>query len=364
MGKNYLVYALVTAWDEPPRARHQVSNELAADGHVYFSEKNRFGLPRIAVNQVKENVTVITPYFWLPCKVRYRIPFINNYYNRWLLKSIRKLNVPFDIAVNFDYTAKDFGRYFKNYVFYCADDNVGFGKFNFGFINTYHTATEKEAAANATICAVTSSYMHKKIGSYNPATYEIALGAPAAYNNVIPLPETKKDKPVLGLVGYLDSNLDYTLMNDLLNRFKIIFIGPVNEKNFKLLSHTENAVFTGAKTGKALYESLQQADVCIAPYEVSVLNKGATPNKLWLYLSLGKPSVITSMPNIEHWQFEKDTVYITENDQFEELCQTAYINDTPALQKKRLQLASDNSWSNKVKEMKMLYYRHVKGHQN
>lgn len=361
MQKNFLIYALVTAWNEPPRARHQVAQELASEGHVYFSEKNRVGKPRILVNKVQDNITVITPYYWLPCKVRYRIPFINNLYQNWLLKEIKKLKVDFDIAVNFDYTANHFGKYFRDYVFYCADDNVGFGKFNFGFINTYHTATEKAAAANASICVVTSAYMHKKIGRYNPATYEIALGAPAVYKDVVPLLQVKAEKPVLGLVGYLDSNLDYSLMNNLLNRFKIIFIGPVNEKNYKLLSHTENALFTGAKTGKALYEALQEADVCIAPYEVSVLNKGATPNKLWLYLSLGKPAVITSMPNIENWQFEKDTVYITANDQFENLCQTAFDNNTPHLQKKRLQLAADNSWSNKVNEMKLLYYRHISG---
>lgn len=354
--KNYLVYTTVTTWNEPPRARHQVTNELKEDGVVYFVERNNVGRPRIEVKKVEDNVMVITPYFPVVYKVRYRTPGLNEMYHNWLLKKIKQLNVDFEMVISFDYTAPAINNYFDNVVFYCADDNVGFGNFNPFFINNYHTKTEKLVAQRAKACVVTSDYMGTKIGNYNPNTHVIPLGAPLIKFETLFSLEKKNELPTLGLVGYMDNNMDMTLLYDLLETFPMIFIGPISDANRKKLDKYPNAQFVGPKTGRDLYECLSKADVCIAPYDVNKLNKGATPNKLWLYLALGKPAVIVDMPNLKSWEFDEKLVYKCDRSNFIERCIQAYKDDNAQLALRRIEVAKNNSWKNRVEKIKEIYY--------
>jgi exopolysaccharide biosynthesis WecB/TagA/CpsF family protein len=354
--KNYLVYTLVTAWNEPPRARHQVAYEFAKDGVVYFIERSVTGSRGISIKKMPDNVIVITPSYPINYKMRYRVKAINENYHKWLLSEIKLWNIDFEMVINFDYTATAINRYFDNVIFYSADDNVGFGKFNPGFINRYHKQAEQQVAEGAKICIATSEYMKHKISAFNKYTYLVPLGAPVIRN--LKLPEIKnQDKlPVLAIAGYLDSNLDHNLLEKLLAEFKIIFIGPVNKKNSARLKQYPNAVFAGIKTGDALYECILQADVCIAPYDISKINKGATPNKLWLYLALGMPSVITSMPNIENWVFEDKLVYICNNNVFVEKCIEAHQGNNKNIVRSRVKMAEENTWYQRVKLVKEIFY--------
>jgi hypothetical protein len=353
---NYLIYPTVTSWDEPPRARHQVAQELVKDGVVYFVEKNRTGRPRIEVRAVAPNLFVITPYFWIDYRVRYRTPGINEAYHNWLLRSIKDLGVHFDMVFCFDYTAPAIHRYFDNVIFYAVDDNVGFGKFNPFFVNRYHTRTEREVASRSRLCIVSSEYMGEKIRRYNPETHVVLLGAPQINYTPDTSRRERKGLPVLGLVGYLDSNMDYELIDLLLLHFEIHFIGPASEANRKRLSQSPNAKLLGPKTGEELYRCLQDVDACIAPYDVRLLNKGATPNKLWLYLAMGKPAIVTEMPNTRNWRFEEGLVYQCSNDRFLECCQQAVRDDKEQLARKRIELARANSWEARMETVRRLYH--------
>ncbi|HEX6916199.1 MAG TPA: hypothetical protein VF145_13210 [Chitinophagaceae bacterium] len=357
--KNYLVYTNVTTWDEPPRARHQVTNELKADGVVYFVEKNRVGRPRVELRKAEENVVVVTPYFPVVHKARYRMPVINEVYHNWLLKKIGDLDLRFDMVVNFDHTAPCINRYFDNVVFYCADDIVGVGNFNPFFINRYHARTERLVAEKSKACICTSEYMGQKIGMYNRNTHVVPLGAPLINYHGTVAPAREKELPTLGLVGYLDNNMDMELLYQILDQFHTIFIGPVSEANRKKLARFPKAELVGPKTGAALYEALSRADVCIAPYDPAKLNKGATPNKLWLYLTLGKPAVVTNMPNIEKWDLGEELVYRCENKDFIANCIKAYREDSIEHVIRRQELARGNSWKHRVEKIKEIYHRSI-----
>ncbi len=357
MQKNYLIYTTVSIWNEPPRARQQVAYELKVEGLVYFVEKNQVGMPRVEFKQVEENVIVVTPYFPLVYKARYRTPGLNELYHNWLLKKIKAQQPSFEMVVSFDYTAPAIHNYFDNVVFYCADDNVGYGNFNPSFINNYHTRTEKRVAEKSKACIVTSEYMGTKIGNYNNNTHVIPLGAPQINFTDIKAPEKKSELPTLGLVGYLDNNMDMELLYKLLEQFKVIFIGPVSEANKQKLAKYPNGEFVGPKTGVELHECLSRADVCIAPYDPSKLNKGATPNKLWLYLALGKPCVVTNMENIAKWDLGNQLVYRCQNEDFIANCIQAYKDDSYELALKRVELAQNNSWKHRIEKIKSIYYR-------
>jgi len=144
-------------------------------------------------------------------------------------------------------------------------------------------------------------------------------------------------------------------MDGLLKTFKIILIGPADESITKRYSGNNNAKFVGPKKDEALYEILAQVDVCIAPYDEDIVNKGLTPNKLWLYAALGKPCVVTDVPNIKNWNFGEGLIYKTKNLAFSESCLRAHQQNNIALFNSRIALAKENSWFNKVNEILRLY---------
>ena len=72
---KYLINT-ITAWDEPPRARHQVAEAIAKNNEVIFIARNERGKPRIETSIINENLTVITPFFPIDYRLRYRLTII------------------------------------------------------------------------------------------------------------------------------------------------------------------------------------------------------------------------------------------------------------------------------------------------
>jgi hypothetical protein len=89
MTEKFLINTL-TAWDEPPRARHQVAHALAEMHQVVFVTRNRFGLWGMEVEQVHERFTLITPSYPMDFRLRIRIPVINAMYQRWLYRRLER----------------------------------------------------------------------------------------------------------------------------------------------------------------------------------------------------------------------------------------------------------------------------------
>ena len=91
-------------------------------------------------------------------------------------------------------------------------------------------------------------------------------------------------------------------------------------------------------------------DVGIVPYSLtSKIDR--TPNKLWLYLSLGRPVVISNIKSIEHWEFKDGFVYRANNyDEFYNLIKRAFHENTPELAEERISLASENTWAKRTDE--------------
>jgi glycosyltransferase involved in cell wall biosynthesis len=272
-----------------------------------------------------------------------------------LFSRISSEHQDFDLVITFDFTAPEINRYYKNVIFYSADENVGLGSFTPGFVTSYHKKMEKKVAEKSQLCIVTSEYMFSKISEYNKETFLIPLGAPEISLSM-QFEISKSDTPTLGLVGYLDKNMDFNLLRSLLQKYRVIFIGPINEKAKKDFLKYPNAVFVGTKTGEELYRLLQTIDVCIAPYDVNLINKGSTPNKLWLYLAVGKPAVVTDIPNIRNWKFKPKVVYKCSNDCFVEMCMRAYEENNIDLVHARRELAKNNTWNKRVEKMKQLFY--------
>jgi hypothetical protein len=341
----------ITDWNEPPRARHQVADALARTNQVVFISANRIGLPNLRVLRISDKLEVIIPTYPVDGRVRIRIPLLNRFYQNWLFKKLKQ-NYPDYIVVNFDFTAVCLFNYFKNVIYYCNDDHIGLSYLlNMKWIARYQDEAERTIAGNSAFCIGTSKFLADKLARFNEKTYEIRLGAPTL-NHFKPPARKKDGKSVnVGLVGFIET-VNYDLFSFLLSKKELNFtlIGPVFPKYTRILKQYMNVRCTGKLTENNLYEEVGKFDVGIIPYNLKgIIDR--TPNKLWLYLALGVPVVISNIKSIHDWSFPEKFVYLSDSkDEFYDNIIKAHKENTKALMEARILFAKSNSWEIRMQE--------------
>jgi len=345
----------ITGWNEPPRARHQIAQALAEFNEVIFVAKNRTGRPGLHRAEIGSGLTVLTPSWPLDYRFRYRLPVANEIYQEWLFGRLAKLH-PGVQVVNFDPTATRLAHYFPGYVHFSNDELIGNSKHRFPPVDWYHTACERSVARGARMIAATAPYLVEKYRRFNPRTFEIPLGAPNVADDIITACTPARDpgRMTLGLVGFMGKRTPADLLNKLTGEdcVRLILIGPRDAGFTERLEHPERIDFLGVLRDRTLFETLCRIDVALAPYVPAQINKGGTPNKLWQYLAVGKPVVVTDLPSMRHWRFPPGCVYVAASDEeFPALVRKAYVEDDDEKIRTRIAFARENSWRRRVEQL-------------
>lgn len=348
---KFLITTL-TSWDEIPRARHQVAEELIRAGHkVIFVEKNRVGFFRLDARAIKPGLTLLTPFFPIDYRFRFRLPGINEIYQLWLFPLLRK-RVGDRWVINFDFTAYLLGRIFTNTVYYCNDEYIGNSKYPVWVINRYHQWVEKRTAASARFCVGTADPLAEKLSRWNPAVYKIPLGGPNPDDLNVDRCFSRQGKIRVGLMGAIKlGHVSADLCNKIVEQsdMELVFVGNVDAALLQRLNAPERIQMKGVLVGDALYHEMALFDVAIAPYDVEGINAGVTPNKLFQYLACACPAVITDIPNIQGVEYPAGTVYVAgDEEEFTAMIRKACEEDCPVYSKARQQLAADNTWEKRI----------------
>ncbi len=349
---RFLITSL-TSWDEIPRARHQVTEELIRAGHeVVFVEKNRIGVFRVNVRKEKPGLTLVTPFFPVDYRFRFRLPGLNELYQWWTFRSLKKKFGDL-LVINFDYTAHLVSRFFENTIYYCNDDYIGNSKYPVWIVNRYHEFVEKRTAKLARFCVGTADSLMEKLSRYNPKTYKIPLGGPnpANLNTVRAFREQGKIR--VGLMGTIKSNyVSPVIINRLLEEpsMELVFIGKVESSFSEQVDDMTQIEVCGVLTGDELYREMSKFDVAIAPYDVEEINVGGTPNKLFQYLACGCPVVMTALPSVSAKNYPAGMVYVAEEEGFASMIRKASDEDCQEFFERRKTLAAENTWEKRVEE--------------
>ena len=339
-----------TAWDEPPRARHQVAGALAKRHRVYFISQNRFGRPGLQSFEAEPNLTVLLPSWPVAGPRRYKLPLINEMYQGWLFSQVKEMVNP-SLVINFDHTATELSRYFPETVYYCNDFHIR----NYGIapIKRYFEYCESQVASRSRFCVGTCGYLQRRLAEFNPNSFEIRLGAPGAseppvcrkggYPAKLAFVDfTKEGKTPLGLLEEIDAD----------PRFEIHLYGPVSAGARQRLQRKTNIRMEGILKGEALLKTLRDMDAGIAVYKEDDGNPGRTPNKLWLYLAAGLPCIVTDLPGMRSWTFEDGFVYrVGAAEDFREMIAVAHEENSQELALRRHAFAVGNSWDSRVDEL-------------
>jgi hypothetical protein len=356
-----------THWNEPPRARHHVARALSTTHEVVFVSANQFGIPAIKTI-VDGNIKVVIPSFPIINKIRYRLPFVNELYQKWLFKRLVSSYGNYQV-INFDFTATRIFNYFKHVIYYCNDSFVAISRhLNPAFIARYHEKCESQTASGSVFCIAVSAILRDNLARYNPKSFEIPLGSPDMANYDIRVQE-KKDHSIIhaGVMGVIRN---YNISTDALNciledeSINITLIGPVEDQLLSRINRKDKISLTGTLTGSMLYEEINKLDVTLAPYSSRLTSDAksgvGTGSKIYHYFAMGKPVVISNMAGLKNVSFPDKFLYIADNDNdFPQLIHKAHNDNSDDLIRQRASYARQNSWQSRMEDLMQYINKYI-----
>lgn len=158
-------------------------------------------------------------------------------------------------------------------------------------------------------------------------------------------PIIKKGNKIIGYFGALASWFDYELIEHVAKKrtdIEIVLIGLDYDGSMKKskLTHYDNVHYLNVIPYKELPLYGQWFDVTIIPFILNDVTRSTSPIKLFEYMSLGKPTVSTSLPECKKYKH----VLIGNN-------QTEFLNQL----EKALIYSDDPKYQGKIKEEAQLY---------
>ena len=344
-----------TDWDEPPRARHQLAYSLVPHGDVVFVSLNKCGYPSLSSKKNGDSILVLSPNWWLPGKVLYRMPLVNEFYQMWLLRKLTK-NYTDAKVILFDPSGWITRYYFRNFIYFCNDDFLDKRRAKNWITKLYFKESEKRIARNALYSVGVSKFLVEKLAVFTNRSKLILTGA-SMVQSVRRVQSTNAKVINLVYVGWL-SKIDPSWVVETAKdiRFRIKLIGPYAEKDIAHYKDFDNIEVLGPKTGNELHESLIRSDIGIAPYlkgrDTDLVY--TVPNKFWLYLNYGLPIVSHKIQNLFDFP-DKFVFEATSPESFKAQIELAHTQDNEELYNKRISFIKSNGWESRAREIIKLF---------
>ncbi len=169
----------------------------------------------------------------------------------------------------------------------------------------------------------------------------------------------KKNKPVIGYYGAMAAWLDWDLINKLAEKrsdLEFVFIGADYFNNLRKLELRGNISYLGPKSYHILQNYASKFDCCIIPFGDDTVAKSTSPLKLFEYMALKKPVVVTD--NLIECFGYKGVYAANGVDDFSAKIDIALKENTKEMQECLYKQALENTWSKRadeiIKNIKML----------
>lgn len=233
-------------------------------------------------------------------------------------------------------------------VFDCMDDHGGFST------NTAQALKVEEVLMqNADLVITSSNLLEERAKLINHSTIQVKNGTEFEhFANPFPNGELDhlSDRPIIGYYGAISDWFDMELVAHCAQSrqdWNFVLIGSTFGADLKPVEGMKNIYFLGEKPYKDLPGYLAYFDVCTIPFKIIPLTMATNPVKFYEYLSAGKPVVSVDLPELH--AYREDCYLGCNPDEFVALLEQAYNErEDENLIKRRLKLASENSWDARV----------------
>ena len=254
----------------------------------------------------------------------------------------------------------------KLFIYYCID--------NFAASSAHARKikqSEKTLLSKVDMVFTTSRELYNYCSGYNKQVYTFPFGV--NFSQFERVSSGSKEKPLelkdirppmIGYVGGVHKWIDLDLIKKAAENhpeYSFVFIGPV-QTDVSRLSGLKNIYFLGKKDHEILPCFIKAFDACIIPYLITDYTNNVYPTKLNEYLALGKGVVSTALPEVCSFnsQFGEDLVYIAHDvSDFSSLIRKAMDEKGQEVRDKRINVARQNSWENRMEEMCALIEKEI-----
>lgn len=218
-----------------------------------------------------------------------------------------------------------------------------------------HGVKAEERASRAADYVLTTSYPLKdRLKEFNPNTECIPNAADFDHfskNYSKPFEFRNSTRKRVVYTGNIGLRIDYQILEKIAKAHPDLdfwIVGPKdgNYFNGKELESITNVYFTGAKSYSDLPAYIHHADACIIPFKCTELTYHIYPLKLNEYLSSGKPVLTSAFTDFG--KFEKLMYVYNDSDEAIEKLSQAIQEPKNDLISKRIDLASENTWENRM----------------
>jgi glycosyltransferase involved in cell wall biosynthesis len=278
-----------------------------------------------------------------------------------LKKVIKQLHIRDYIYINsYNYSYPTFHNLIKPAltVYHCVDPLIEIYQTRHGLIS------EDIVVKSVDLVICTSKELRNNKLKLNKNSYFIPNAAnishsQKALNPDLPVADILSGipKPIIGYFGNIERRIDYNLLTELLaqNREKsFVFTGPVDVDYVEMPVFKEpNAYVTGAVPYEQMPSVLKGFDVAIIPFKKDEVSNSIFPLKLFEYLGSGRPAVSSNF-NSDLEEFTDGTVEFCKTSEEFTIAINNALNDTRALQQKRLEVAAENTWEHRIIEIEKL----------
>lgn len=158
-----------------------------------------------------------------------------------------------------------------------------------------------------------------------------------------------KKKPVVMYYGALAKWFDYDLIKKIAatNKYSVVLFGIKYDGAYdENMSNEENIYFMGPRDYKVLKNYARHADILTIPFQINDITKSTSPVKIFEYMALHKPIVITDL--LECRQYKSVLIGHTHEEFLKKLEEALKLQKDKEYIKLLDKEAKENDWSTKA----------------
>lgn len=159
-------------------------------------------------------------------------------------------------------------------------------------------------------------------------------------------------KPIVGYFGTLTDSNDIGLWETCAQQYpniSFVFVGRITGGDYSALQSKKNVTFLGPQPYESIPAICAGFDLCMLAWKDSPWIRSCNPLKLFEYMASGKPVVSVAIEEIKQYA---DIVSVTETkEEFVEKISWELEHDTLQRKQKRIEIARQNDWQEKLKKL-------------